>query len=166
VIESIAFGHGVIAVDYLERAAGIVDVFDHDGRAIGRVAQPGIGSVTVSAEEDRTEAYLTFTSFNHPTSIFRIDLATPAAAPSLWAQPTVPVDPATVEVRQVWYPSKDGTRISMFLVHRRGLEPRGDSPTLLTGYGGFNISYTPAFSAPLFPWFEAGGIYAVPNLRG
>jgi prolyl oligopeptidase len=166
VIESVGFGDGVLAVACLERACGVVDVVDLTGRAIGRVAQPGIGSVAISTEEDRTEAFLTFTSFNHPTSIFRIDLATPGAAPSLWARPDVPVDPAAVEVRQVWYPSKDGTPISMFLVHRRGLELRGDAPTLLTGYGGFNISYTPAFSAPLFPWFDAGGIYAVSNLRG
>ncbi len=78
----------------------------------------------------------------------------------------MPVDPSTVTVEQVWYPSKDGTKISMFLVHKKGLVKNGRVPTLLYGYGGFDISLTPAFSAPLFQWFDAGGLYAVPNLRG
>jgi prolyl oligopeptidase len=95
-----------------------------------------------------------------------VDLATSQAVPELWERPDVPVDPAIAEVEQVWYPSKDGTRISMFLVHKKGLTRNGDTPTLLTGYGGFNISETPAFSATLFQWVEAGGLYALPNLRG
>jgi prolyl oligopeptidase len=132
----------------------------------GVVALPGIGSAGVAAEPDRTEAYLTFTSFNHPTSIFQIDLATPATPGVIWERPAVPVDPATVEVEQVWYPSKDGTKVSMFLVHRKGLVKNGTNPTILSGYGGFSVSSTPAFSATLFPWFEAGGLYALPNLRG
>jgi prolyl oligopeptidase len=166
VIEAVSFGRGLIAVASLKNASSVVEVFDLAGRSRGVVAQPGIGSAAISTEEDRTEAYLTFTSFNHPTSIFRVDLASPAAAPVIWARPDVPVDPATVEVRQVWYASKDGTRVSMFLVHRAGLAKTGDVPTLLTGYGGFNISHTPAFSAPLCQWYDAGGLYAVPNLRG
>ncbi len=128
--------------------------------------QPGIGAAGVSAEPDRTEAYLTFTSFNHPTAIFRVDLAKPAAEPELWEQPDVPVDPSIVDVEQVWYPSKDGTKISMFLVHKKGLVKDGRTPTLLNGYGGFNVSETPVFSATLFQWFEAGGLFALPNLRG
>src|SRR5262245_4162333 len=114
VIEAVAFGKGVCAVTYLERASSGVEVFSLSGQSLGRVAQPGIGTSAITTEEDRTEAYLTFTSFNHPTSIFRVDLAAPAAAPELWARPEVPVDPSTVDVRQVWYASKDGTRISMF----------------------------------------------------
>ena len=144
----------------------MVEVFDFKGKSLGVVSQPGIGAAGVTAEIDRTEAYLTFTSFNYPTTIFRVDLATPQAAPELWERPDVPVDPAIAEVEQVWYPSKDGTRISMFLVHKKGLTRNGDTPTMLTGYGGFNISETPAFSATLFQWVEAGGLYAVPNLRG
>ncbi len=166
VIEGVAFGRGVLAVTYLEHACNVVRVFDMAGRPKGEVAQPGIGSAGVSAEEDRTEAYLTFTSFNYPTTIFRVDLAAPSAPAVVWQQPAVPVDPSTVEVRQVWYPSKDGTPVSMFLVHKKGLAPSGRLPTLLTGYGGFNISETPVFSATLFQWFEAGGLFALPNLRG
>ena len=76
------------------------------------------------------------------------------------------MDPSTAEVEQVWYPSKDGTKVSMFLIHKKGLAKNGALPTILWGYGGFNISATPAFSATLFQWFDAGGLFAVPNLRG
>ncbi len=121
IIETVSFGKGVIAVTYLKNAANVVEVFDFKGTSLGVVSQPGIGAAAVTAEIDRTEAYLTFTSFNYPTTIFRVDLATPQAAPELWERPDVPVDPAIAEVEQVWYPSKDGTRISMFLVHKKGL---------------------------------------------
>src|SRR5690606_17291842 len=149
VIEGVAFARGYIVVTYLRNASNVVEVFGMDGRPVGTVSLPGIGSAGVAVEEDRTEGYVTFTSFNYPTSIFRFDVARPDAEPSLWARPDVPVDPSQVEVEQVWYPSKDGTRISMFLVHRKGLEKNGALPTILWGYGGFNISYTPAFSATL-----------------
>jgi prolyl oligopeptidase len=166
VVEGVSVGKGVIAVTYLRNASNVVEVFDFSGRSLGVLSQPGIGTSRVSAEEDRTEAYLTFTSFNHPTSIFRVDLAAPQAAPELWERPEAPVDPSAVEVEQVWYPSKDGTRISMFLVHKKGLAKQGDTPTLLYGYGGFNVNMTPTFTPTMFAWFEAGGLYAVPNLRG
>ncbi len=166
VIDTVSFAKGHIVVTYLKNAASVVEVFDLTGRSIGAIAQPGIGAAAISTEEDRTEAYLTFTSFNYPTTIFRVDVATPHAQPELWEQPKVPVDPSSVEVEQVWYPSKDGTKISMFLVHKKGLAKNGRVPTLLYGYGGFSISLTPSFSAPRFQWYEAGGLYAVPNLRG
>jgi prolyl oligopeptidase len=166
VIEGVAFAKDTIAVTYLARASNVTEIFDLGGASRGTIAQPGIGSSSLTAAPDRTEAYLTFTSFNYPTTIFRIDVATPSAAPALWARPDVPVDPSRVEVHQVWYPSKDGTTISMFLVHKTGLALTGDTPTLLTGYGGFNISETPMFSGPLFQWFDDGGVFAMPNLRG
>lgn len=166
VIESVAWSDGIMAVTYMKNASNVVEVFDLTGKSLGQLEQPGIGSVGLSAELDRTEAFLTFTSFNYPTSIFRVNLAAPNATPALWQSPEVPVDPESVEVEQVWYPSKDGTPISMFLVHQKGLKPNGATPTLLYGYGGFNISLTPTFSATLFQWFEAGGMYAMPNLRG
>jgi prolyl oligopeptidase len=172
VIEGLTFGKGVLAVTYLKNAFSLVEVYDisggasRPGRLIGSIRQPGIGSASIAGEVDRTEAYLTFASFNYPTTIFRVDLAKPAAEPELWQQPPVPVDPSSVEVEQVWYPSKDGTKISMFLVHKRGFEKSGVTPTLLSGYGGFNVSETPVFAATLLQWFEAGGLYALPNLRG
>ena len=166
VIEGVSIGKGLIAVTYLRNAANVIEVFDFSGRSLGELSQPGIGTARIATEEDRTEAYLTFTSFNHPTTIFRVDLAAPKATPELWERPDAPVDPAMVEVEQVWYPSKDGTRISMFLVHKKGLARTGETPTLLYGYGGFNVNMTPSFTPTLFHWFEAGGLYAVPNLRG
>jgi len=165
-ISATTWGRGALAVEYLHDASNRIEVFGLDGTPRGELAIPGIGSTGLRAFEDRTEAYLTFASFNYPTTIFRVDLAQPKAEPVLWERPDVPVDPSSVEVEQVWYPSKDGTKVSMFLVHKKGLERDGARPTYLTGYGGFNVSETPRFSATLFPWFEDGGVYALPNLRG
>ena len=166
VIESVSFAKGALAVTYLRNASNAIEVFNLVGTPVGAVKLPGIGAAAIRTELDRTEAYVTFTSFNYPTTIFRVDVAKPDADPELWERPAVPIDPATVEVEQVWYPSKDGTNISMFLVHRKGLVKDGRTPTILSGYGGFNVSETPAFVSTLFQWFEAGGIYALPNLRG
>jgi prolyl oligopeptidase len=166
VIEDADIAAGHIVVTWLKNASSLVEVFDLEGRSLGTVRQPGIGSAGVATEEDRTEAFLGFTSFNYPTTIFRIDVRNPEAEPELWERPPVPVDPSTVDVEQVWYASKDGTPISMFLVHRKGLQRTGRNPTLLYGYGGFNISLTPSFSAVRFPWFDDGGVLAIPNLRG
>jgi prolyl oligopeptidase len=165
-IQSVSVARGLLAVDYLQNAASVLEIFDAAGKPVGVLKLPGIGSAGLATEPDRTEAYLKFTSFNYPTTIFRVDLARPAAEPELWERPPVPVDPASVEVKQVWYSSKDGTRVSMFVVHRKGLTLDGDNPTMLTGYGGFSVSETPAFSATMFQWFEAGGVMALPNLRG
>ena len=127
---------------------------------------PGLGIASISTSQDRPEAYLTFTSFNYPATVFRVDLSAPGAAPKFWAGPDVQVVPAIAGVAQVWYPSKDGTNISMFLVHKNGLRLTADTPTLLAGYGAFGVIMTPTFSATLFQWIEAGGTFAVPNLRG
>jgi prolyl oligopeptidase len=166
VIEGVSIGQGVIAVSYLKNASNAVEMFDVSGRTLGVLNQPGIGAVSVAAEEDRTDGFLTFTSFNYPTTIFHVDFQKPSDAARLWERPDVPVDPASAEVEQVWYRSKDGTSVSMFLVHKKGLVKDRARPTILWGYGGFNVSATPAFSATLFQWLDAGGLYAVPNLRG
>ncbi len=165
-IEAVAFARGVVAVTYVRNAATVIEVFDYNGKALGTLSQPTIGSASVAASEDRTEAYLNFASFNYPPTVFRVDLATPGAAPKYWSGPDVPVDPATTEVTQVWYPSKDGTKISMFLARKKGQVLNGDAPVLLSGYGAFSVSLVPMFAAPFLPWFEAGGVLAVPNLRG
>jgi prolyl oligopeptidase len=166
VVEAVGYARGLLAVTYLRHASNVTELFDLDGRSVGVLDQPGIGSSSLAVEEESTEAFLTFTSFNYPTSIYRVDLAAEPRTFELWERPTVPVDPASVEVEQVWYTSKDGTRVSMFLVSRKGLRRDGQTPTLLTGYGGFNISETPAFTPTLFQWFEDGGLFALPNLRG
>jgi prolyl oligopeptidase len=155
-----------IAAVYLKNASSQIDIFDHAGKAMGSLKLPGIGSAGIDTEEDRDEAYLSFTSYNYPTTIFRVDLTRPDAAPELWERPPVPVDPSTVEVKQEWYSSSGGARIPMFIVHKKGLKLDGSNPTILYGYGGFNISQTPTFSATNFQWYDAGGVYAVANLRG
>jgi prolyl oligopeptidase len=166
VIQNFSTGRGTIVVEYLKNASSRFELFSLDGAPKGELRLPGLGSGSLSTEDERTDGYLNFTSFNYPPTIFRVDLERPGAEPEVWERPDVPVDPSTVEVEQVFYPSKDGTRVSMFVVHKKGLPRDGMRPTILTGYGGFNISETPAFKATLFPWFEDGGVYALPNLRG
>ncbi|MBL4850567.1 MAG: S9 family peptidase [Planctomycetes bacterium] len=164
VIRSVDLARGMLVVTGLCKACSRIERYSLDGKALGVVELPGIGSASISVERDRLEAYLSFTSYNTPRSVYRLDLGTNER--SLWARAEVKVDPSTVEVRQVSYPSKDGTSVTMFLVHKKGLTLDGNNPTLLYGYGGFRIPLTPGFRSTLFPWFEAGGVYAVANLRG
>jgi prolyl oligopeptidase len=166
VLQGYDISKDVLAANYLKNASSTIDLFDLAGKPKGSLTLPGIGSAGLASDLERHEAYLTFTSYNYPPSIFRVDMSKPTASPELWERPDVPVDPTTVEVKQEWYKSKDGTKVSMFIVHKKGLVLDGSNPTLLYGYGGFNISMTPSFSAPLFSWFEDGGVYAVANLRG
>lgn len=164
VLQGASFARGIIAADYLDQAKTRIALFDYSGKSLGDLKLPGIGSGGLSTSDDRTEAFLAFSSYNMPRSIYRVDLATGAS--SLWARPDVPVDPSMIEVKQVWYPSKDGTQVSMFLIHKKGIKLDGNNPTILYGYGGFDISMTPGFSSTMFPWYENGGVYAVANLRG
>lgn len=166
VIQGVSVAGGRIAVTYLVNASTQISLFDMNGADLGTLRLPGIGTGGLSTDKDRTEAYLSFSSFNYPPSIFRVDLADPNASPELWERPDVPVNPDSVSVKQVWYTSKDGTKVSMFIIHKKGLNLNGDNPTILYGYGGFNIPMTPGFSATLFQWLEWGGVYAVANLRG
>jgi prolyl oligopeptidase len=108
--------------------------------------------------------FYSFGSFLYPTTIFRYDVAT--GRNEVFRKPDVKFDPAGYETKQVFYNSKDGTRVPMFITHKRGLALDGSNPTYLYGYGGFNISLTPGFSVPNVVWMEMGGVYAVPNLRG
>lgn len=166
VLSGFGLAKDVITLDYDKDATTQLSLIDYSGKSLGDLKLPGIGSAGLSVEDDRTEAYLGFTSFNYPPTIFRINLSNPKAEPVVWERPDVPVDPTTVEVKQVRYASKDGTQVPMFIVHKKGLKLDGNNPTVLYGYGGFNIAMTPSFSATLFPWYEAGGVYAVANLRG
>jgi prolyl oligopeptidase len=139
-------------------------VYDLDGTAATNIALPAIGTASVSGKRDQTEAFYAFTSFTYPTTIFRYDVA--ADQSSVFKQPTVDFDPADFETTQVFYTSKDGTRVPMFISHKKGLARDGQARAYLYGYGGFNISLTPAFSPANLAWMERGGIFAVPNLRG
>lgn len=165
-ITSVSVAGDRLAVSYMVNASTTIELFGFDGSKKGTLRLPGIGTAGLSTELGRTEAYLSFTSFNYPPTIFRVDLAKPNAEPELWERPAVPVDPESVQVDQVWYPSKDGTKVSMFVIHKKGLKLNGDNPTILYGYGGFRIPMTPTFSPSLFQWFEWDGVYAVANLRG
>lgn len=155
-----------VVVTYLVRATTRIEVFDLDGNSRGEVPLPAIGSGDVQAAKNSYEAFVTFTSFGHPDSVYRFDVRDPQGTFELWERPEAPVDPDDIEVKQVEYVSKDGTPVSMFIAHRKGLRATGDAPTILYGYGGFGVSMTPAFSPTLVQWLEDGGVYAVPNLRG
>jgi len=134
------------------------------GEMVGALELPGLGTAGVGTNDERTSGFISFTSFNEPRSIYSADFA--SGAIRLWARPEIPFDPAAIEVKQVFVPSKDGTRVPMFIVQRKGLKATGSTPTLLYAYGGFNVSLDPAFSPTLWPWLQRGGVYAVANLRG
>jgi prolyl oligopeptidase len=140
-------------------------VYDLGGRLVRDILLPTLGAISaVSAYRRDTEVFYAFTSFTHPTTIYRYDVATGQA--SIFKQPKVDFQPDAFETTQVFYNSKDGTRVPMFLVSKKGLVKNGQNPTWLYGYGGFDISLTPAFSPALIAWLEMGGVYAQPNLRG
>jgi len=154
-----------LVLSYLRNASSTVLVADLEGRLLREVALPAIGSTSgFSGDEEKDDAYFSFSSFTHPPEIYRTNLA--SGDTSVWARIDVPVDPSRFVVEQVWYSSWDGTPVSMFLVHARGLARDGSTPCQLYGYGGFSVSLTPAFSAYSYPWLEAGGMIAIPNLRG
>jgi prolyl oligopeptidase len=160
-----ALVHGQLVLSSLHNASDRVRLFDLDGKPAGEIPLPAIGSITgLSGRPKDDELFLGFTSFTHPPAVYRYDFK--ARTLSEFSPTASKVDPAAYEIAQAWYPSKDGTKVSMFLVHKKGLARDGDRPVWLTGYGGFNISMTPAFDPTSFVWLDAGGILAVANLRG
>ncbi len=164
-IEGFALAGGKLFVSYLHNVASQVKIFTIDGKPLGEVPLPGLGSAGgYGGRWNSNEAFFGFTSYVMPETIYRYDVATGKA--EVWAQRKVPFKSDDFEVEQVWYASKDGTKVPMFLVHRRGLKPNGKLPTLLYGYGGFNVSLTPNFNTAAALWAEQGGVYAVANLRG
>ncbi|HEU4400686.1 MAG TPA: prolyl oligopeptidase family serine peptidase [Candidatus Polarisedimenticolia bacterium] len=165
VLNQVAYVGGQIVTLYLKDASSRVVVFGADGHKLRDIALPTLGTVeSISGRHDGREAFFDFNSFTVPPAVYRYDLKTGATA--LWEKVKTDVDLSGLEVRQVFYPSKDGTKISMFLVHRKGLKPDGSTPTLLRGYGGFNVNETPEFSRSAVLWLERGGLYASTNLRG
>jgi prolyl oligopeptidase len=165
VLEGVTVTASRLALSYLERAASRLRLSDLEGGDVQEVHLPTLGSLFgVTGEWDGTEVFYGFSSYTVPPTVYRIDLATSRS--ELWQRVTADVDPEQFVVRQINYPARDGTSISMFLVHRAGLERTGDNPVYLTGYGGFSISMTPAFSRSLLLWLEHGGVVAIPNIRG
>jgi prolyl oligopeptidase len=150
---------------YLQDAHTLVRVFDLKGQHVRDVAFPGLGTAEgfLGKRKDK-ETFYAFTSFTTPSTIYRYEVA--SGVSTVWQQPKLKFDPKDYETTQIFYRSKDGTRIPMFLSHKKGLKPNGSNSTLLYGYGGFNIALTPAFSPANLAWMEMGGLFAVPNLRG
>jgi prolyl oligopeptidase len=166
VLQSAGVTGGKLFAQYEHNASSELKLFDLDGKKLTDISLPTIGTVfSTGGKWDSNEVFYGFQSYTVPPSIYHYDLS--AGKTSLWAKVDAPsIDPSAFEVQQVWYNSKDGTRVPMFVVHKKGIEKNGHNPVLLTGYGGFNISETPTFSRAMYLWMEHGGIYAVANLRG
>src|SRR3989454_930376 len=165
VIESVQIIHDTFVANYLHDAHSRLRLFALDGPFLEDLTLPTLGSVgTVSGERKDDAMFYAFTSFLYPTTIFRYDFKTRQT--SVFKAPTIDFDPSGYETEQVFYRSRDGTRVPMFLTHKKGLKQDGTNPTYLYGYGGFNISLTPSFSVATLAWLEMGGVYAVPTLRG
>ena len=152
-------------VDYLKDAHTDIKIFALDGAFVRHLGLPGIGSAGgFDGKRHDAETFYSFTSFTQPNTIYHYDMVSGESA--LFRQPQVNFQPNDYETKQIFYPSKDGTRIPMFITHKKGLQLNGDNPTLLYGYGGFNFPLTPSFSVSNLVWMEMGGVYATPNLRG
>jgi prolyl oligopeptidase len=158
-----AAGHLVVV--YLEDARHRLQIFDLEGRQLGEVPLPGMGSIQqLTGRLDQATIHFTFASFLLPPTVYRFSV--PDRMLQTFAQPEVGFDAERFETRQLFFTSRDGTRVPMFVTHKKGLPLDGSNPTLLYGYGGFSISQTPAFSVNRTLWLEDGGVYAVANLRG
>jgi prolyl oligopeptidase len=166
ILQNASVTGGKLLTQYEHNATSELSLFSLEGKKIGEITLPAIGDVfSASGRYDRNEIFFGFQSFTAPPSIYRVDLNDRKS--SLWAKVDAPsIDPSAYDVQQVWYNSKDGTKVPMFVVHKKGIEKNGRNPTLLTGYGGFNISLKPTFNRSMYLWMEHGGIYAVANLRG
>ena len=164
-LESVGLLNQQFVVSYLKDARSEVKMFDLQGTFIRDVALPGIGSAGgFDGKRDDTETFYSFTSFTAPPTIYRYNLVTDES--TLFRQPQVDFNPDDYETRQVFYSSKDGTQVPMFITHKKGLKLDGTNPTYLYAYGGFGISLTPSFSVGSLVWMELGGVFALPNLRG
>ncbi len=157
-------GDHLLAV-YLQDAHTVVRVHDLKGRHVRDVEFPGLGTtIGFGGKRKDRETFYAFTSFTTPSTIYRYDVA--SGASTVWRRPRLRFNPDDYETTQDFYRSKDGTRVPIFLSHKKGLKRDSSTPTLLYGYGGFNNSLTPSFSPSILTWMEMGGLYAVPNLRG
>ena len=165
VFESLDIVGGRMVLHALHDVASQVEIYSLEGAPQPAPALPPLGSITgVEGEADGADLFLGYESYTVPPTVYRYHL--PDATLTTWAAVTAPVDLARIAVEQVWYPSKDGTRVPMFIIGPRNARRDGSHPTVLSGYGGFNIARSPAFTRTIFAWIEQGGIYAVANLRG
>ncbi|HUJ62537.1 MAG TPA: prolyl oligopeptidase family serine peptidase [Kofleriaceae bacterium] len=154
-----------LVLGYLRDAASVLQVNDLDGKLLRRVDVPSLGTIEgVTGNEDEDTAYLSYTSFTEPQIIYKTSIKSGDVAE--WTRVKLPIDTSNMVTEQVFYPSKDGTKISMFIIHNKDAKRDGTAPTILNGYGGFNVSMTPGFAGSRVVWLEHGGVYAIPNLRG
>lgn len=164
-VMSASTGGRKIFTNYMVDVKTQVKQYDLNGKLEREVTLPGIGTADgFNSKQDEKEIYYTFTSIIFPTTIFKYDIA--SGRSTLYEKPKVDFNPDDYETRQVFYSSKDGTKIPMYIVHKKGIELNGKNPTWLYAYGGFNISLNPTFNTSRIVWLENGGIYAQPNLRG
>ncbi len=164
-LQSVSILNNQFVLDYLKDAYSQIKIFDLMGKFIREVKLPGIGSVGgFSGKKSDKETFYSFTSFTTPNTIYRYDMVTGES--EIYRQPKVNFNPDEYATKQIFYPSKDGTKIPMFITHKKSIEIDGNNPTYLYGYGGFNISLNPSFSVSQLVWMELGGILAIPNLRG
>ena len=162
---SVSAAGGKLFVEYAKDVTSKIEIFSYAGKSEGEVTLPALGSAGgFGGEKDDKFVFYTFTSFTFPPTIYRYDIATRKS--TVFRAPEVDFKPADYETKQVFYTSKDGTKIPMFLTYRKGLTLDGTNPTLLYGYGGFNVSLPPSFSPFRIPFLEQGGVYAQANLRG
>ena len=161
----VQFINDQFVLNYLKDAYTKIKIYDKNGKHVRDIELPGIGSAGgFGGRQKETETFYTFSSYNAPPTIYRYDMKTGKS--TLFRQAKVKFDPTDFEVKQAFFNSKDGARVPMFIVHKKGIELDGSNPTLLYGYGGFNISQTPGFSVARLPWLEMGGVLAVANIRG
>ena len=165
VLEQVEHVGGQFIAEFMQDAWSLVRRYDMDGKLLGEVDLPGIGSASgFSGDPNDPETFFAYSSFDTPPRINRLNVETGEV--TVFKQPQVDFDSDDYVVEQIFYESKDGTRVPMFITHRKDIELDGSNPTLLYGYGGFNISLTPSFSVTRITWLEMGGIWAVANLRG
>ena len=162
---NVSAGGGYLFCNYLVDAKSQVEQYDLKGNLVYKVPLPGIGSAGgFSAKSDETELYFSFSSYIYPRTIYKYNIKNGQSI--LYEKPKVDFNSEDFISKQIFFQSKDGTTIPMFITHKKGIINKGDNPTILYGYGGFNISITPRFSSTNIAWLENGGIYAVPNIRG
>ncbi|WP_420320814.1 prolyl oligopeptidase family serine peptidase [Flagellimonas sp.] len=158
-------GGGYFFAEYMVDAISKVLQYDYDGNLVREVQLPGVGSANgFGGKKDEKEFYFSFTNYNTPSSSYKYNVEN-GAYEQYW-KPEIDFNPEDYESKQVFYSSKDGTKVPMIITYKKGIELNGKNPTILYGYGGFNISLTPSFSIVNAVWMEQGGVYAVPNLRG
>jgi prolyl oligopeptidase len=165
VLDGVSLVGGKLAVRYTQNVIPHLKLVETSGKLVRELPLPALGSVSgLSGRWESNEAFFSFTSYHIPPTIYRYDVAT--GKQTVWAELKVPIDTAKYEVKQVWYASKDGTKIPMFLAHAKNLKLDGKNPALLTGYGGFNLIQSPGYSSFAAAWMANGGVFAVANLRG